>query len=165
MNIIDRQKKYSKKAPINELKAEKHSSEWVMDKKGFFLIDPRPEEGLVYAHHYHADKSYNLTITGKTAEDIYYTILREELVDSMMHAAYLGSELQKAEILVRYGIDWYIQDQAFDIPKEELLRHLNNPLSPKDSKNGSFDVDESPTPSQIKNKDPLACEVIKPKNN
>lgn len=112
-----RKQLYDKKPPIKEIKAAKYSSEWEMDTTGFFLIDPRPEEGLIYAHHYHKDKSYNVTVTGKNAEEIYYTILREKLVKNIMHAAYLGSELQKAEILVRYNIDWYIQDQEFHLPK------------------------------------------------
>jgi hypothetical protein len=150
MNIEQRKKRYElKKIPIKEIKAVKNSSEWEMDDKGFFLIDPRPEEELIYAHHYHSNKEYNLTITGKTAEDIYYTILRENLINSMMHAAYLGSELQKAEILVRYKIDWYIQDNPFDIPNEILCEKIKT--SKDEQKENSKDNHE---------KDPEACEVI-----
>lgn len=117
-----REKLYANKPKIKEIKAEKYSNEWEMDTKGFFLIDPRPEEGLIYAHHYHKDKSYNVTITGKTAEEIYYTILREKLVENIMHASYLGSELQKAEILVRYNIDWYIQDKPLTLPAGLVIK-------------------------------------------
>ena len=42
---------------------------------------------------------------------MYYTILREGLVGSLMHAAYLGSELQKAEVFIRYMNGNYIQDE------------------------------------------------------
>lgn len=117
-----REKLYARKPPIKEIKAEKYSNEWEMDTKGFFLIDPRPEEELIYAHHYNKDKTYNVTITGKTAEEIYYTILRENLVENIMHAAYLGSELQKAEILVRYKIDLYIQDKPLVLPETALMK-------------------------------------------
>jgi hypothetical protein len=117
-----REKIYTIKPPIKEVKAEKYNDEWTMDTKGFFLIDPRPEEGLIYAHHYLNDKSYNLTVTGKTAEEIYYTILREKLVENLMHAAYLGSELQKAEILVKYKINWYIQDKPLILPENLIIK-------------------------------------------
>ncbi len=149
MNLKQRQEKYTqKKLPIKEIKAVKHHSEWIMDKKGFFLIDPRPEEGLIYAHHYKPNKEYNCTITGKNAEDIYYTILREKLIENMMHAAYLGSELQKAEILLKYNIDWYIQDQEFQIPEEMLnKKFLEQNKNNKDQK------------TITGNKDPEACEV------
>ena len=45
----------------------------------------------------------------------YYTILRENLVTTLMHAAYLGSELQKAEIHVRHHAGTYVQDEPLII--------------------------------------------------
>jgi hypothetical protein len=92
---------------MNIIEAKKDSQEWRMDTKGYFLIDPRPEEefrnspGVIYAHYYTANKEYQVSIKGKTAEEIYYTILREELISNLMHAAYLGSELQKAEQYIK----------------------------------------------------------------
>lgn len=94
---------------MKEIKGQKVKSEWKMDPLGYFLIDPRPDENIIYAHHYTADKHYDKTISGVTAEEIYYTILREELISSLMHAAYLGSELQKAEIFIRTKKGKYVQ--------------------------------------------------------
>ena len=96
---------------MKKIEAEKRVEEWVMDEKGYFLIDPRVEEGVIYAHHYTADKKYHCSIEGSDAESMYYTILREGLVGSLMHAAYLGSELQKAEVFIRYMNGNYIQDE------------------------------------------------------
>lgn len=96
---------------MQKIEAKKDSKEWIMDELGYFLIDPRLEDGVIYAHHYTKDKKYHCSIEGKTAEEIYYTILREELVGSLMHAAYLGSELQKAELYLRYMNGNYIQDE------------------------------------------------------
>lgn len=99
------------KPAMNLISAEKIVSEWVIDDLGYFLIDPRPLEGVIYAHHYSKNKKYTCSIEGTDAESIYYTILREKLVSSLMHAAYLGSELQKAEIFIRYLNGNYIQDK------------------------------------------------------
>lgn len=96
---------------MRKIEAVKRPEEWVMDEKGYFLIDPRVEDGIIYAHFYNVDKKYQCSIEGIDAESIYYTILRENLITSLMHAAYLGSELQKAEIFIRYMNGNYIQDE------------------------------------------------------
>lgn len=106
------------KPPMVEIKAEKRPEEWIMDELGYFIIDPRPEEKLIYAHHYTKEKKYTISIVGKTAESIYYTMLRKKLISTLMHAAYIGSELQKAEILVKYKFGEYTQDKA-------LILHLS----------------------------------------
>jgi dihydropteroate synthase len=50
-----------------------------------------------------------LIIKGKNAEDIYRTIIDLGLVSLFDHAAYLGSELQKAQIALVTGKS-YLQD-------------------------------------------------------
>lgn len=123
--MTEKKQDNSHKPPIKLIKAEKHSEDWVMDEKGFFLIDPKPKEQLIYAHHYHSNKNYNCSIAGTNAEEVYYTILKKELISSLMHAAYLGSELQKAEILIRYHIDMYTQDRPLILPIEQLKQESN----------------------------------------
>jgi dihydropteroate synthase len=49
-------------------------------------------------------------IKGKTAEAIYAKIVQLGLVTRLDHAAYLGSELEKAEIAIKTGKK-YIQDK------------------------------------------------------
>ena len=49
-------------------------------------------------------------IKGKTAESVYLKIMEMGLISELNHAAYLGSELSKAEIALRIGKE-FIQDQ------------------------------------------------------
>jgi len=105
------------KPPMKLIKAQKISSEWKLDRKGYFLIDPRTDEGLIYAHYY-VNKEYVKSIVGNCAESIYYTILREDMVSSLMHAAYLGSELQKAELHLKLKNSIYVQDKPLELNNE-----------------------------------------------
>ncbi len=84
--------------------------EWSMDPKGFFTIKPFPDEGLIRVRYYNAKHQLAALIEGKNAEEIYITICREGLVSIPSHAAYLGSELQKAEIAMKKRLD-YVQDE------------------------------------------------------
>lgn len=106
------------KPPMKIIKAEKIISEWRMDTKGYFLIEPRREEGkgIIYAHFYNKKKEYQVSIQGECAEEIYYTILRENLISNLMHAAYLGSELQKAEnyLKLKNPSKPYVQDDKLE---------------------------------------------------
>ena len=49
-------------------------------------------------------------IIGETALDIINTVVRENLVSSLQHAGDLGIELHKAEIALRHGLE-YVLDQ------------------------------------------------------
>ncbi len=106
------------KPPMNVIEAKKEQHEWRMDTKGYFLIEPKREngEGIIYAHFYNKEREYQVSIRGRNAEEIYYTILREELISKLMHAAYIGSELQKAENYLKLGKEnKYVQDEEFSI--------------------------------------------------
>jgi ferredoxin len=85
------------------------SKEWAMDPKGFFTIKPEPAEQLIRMRCYGGDHALFLVIEGKNAEEIYNTAVREGLVSLMAHAAYLGSELMKAEIAMKKNLP-YVQD-------------------------------------------------------
>ncbi|MCP8304972.1 MAG: dihydropteroate synthase-like protein [archaeon] len=82
-----------------------------MDPKGCFkiLLD-RDEKEIVtlYYPSYDLDRC-SLIVKGKKAEEIYQTIMDLELVSLYDHAAYLGSELQKAQIALNTGKN-YLQD-------------------------------------------------------
>ncbi len=99
-----------KEIPVKKIKAHYESrKEWVMDTLGFFTIKPFPDEGIIRVRYYNAKHQLAAEIDGKTAEEIYNTICREKLVSSLSHAAYLGSELQKAEIAMKKRLP-YVQD-------------------------------------------------------
>ena len=90
--------------------------EWKMDKRGFFTIKPFTDEGKIKVRFYNSLHQLECLIEGTNAEYIYNTIIRENFVSLKEHAAYLGSELQKAEIAMKFGLN-YIQDEPLDLNK------------------------------------------------
>ncbi len=96
------------KVPV--IKAHYNSrEEWKMDPKGYFTIKPFPDEGVIRARYYGEDYALKFVIEGKNAEDMYNTIMREQLVSTFQHAAYVGCELMKAEIAMKKNLN-YVQD-------------------------------------------------------
>ncbi len=85
---------------------------FVRDKAGSFRINvdygTTVENSQIVATHFKKNKP-DLVIVGKSAKEIYEEIITKKLVSRMEHAAYLGSELQKAEIAMITGKD-YVQD-------------------------------------------------------
>jgi dihydropteroate synthase-like protein len=82
-----------------------------LDPQGIFkIIVDRNAQNIVALHfaNAEADKPSNI-IKGKTAETVYAKIVEIALVTRLDHAAYLGSELVKAEIALKTGKE-YIQD-------------------------------------------------------
>jgi dihydropteroate synthase len=84
----------------------------ILDSEGMFKISIDRTEGVLVAVHY---TSLDMTspiniIKGKTADSVYAKIVGMSLVSRLDHAAYLGSELAKAEIALRTGKE-YIQDK------------------------------------------------------
>jgi dihydropteroate synthase-like protein len=83
-----------------------------VDPQGVFhIIVDRNAETIVALHFTtdEAEKPKNI-VKGKTAEAVYTKIMEMGLVTRLDHAAYLGSELAKAEIALRTGKE-YIQDR------------------------------------------------------
>ena len=88
--------------------------DWKMDPKGYFTIKIFPEEGLIKVRYYKTVRKVEFMIEGKTAMDIFNTIIREDLVSTLQHAADLGAELQKAEIALKSGKE-YVQDDPLKL--------------------------------------------------
>ncbi|MBE6509314.1 MAG: dihydropteroate synthase-like protein [Methanobrevibacter sp.] len=90
---------------------------FVRDKAGSFKISvdykTTVKESRITATHFVKNKA-DLVIVGHSAKEIYEEIIIKGLVTRMEHAAYLGSELQKAEIAMITGKE-YVQD--FDLFK------------------------------------------------
>ena len=82
--------------------------EWKADPVGYFTIRPFRDEGLIKVRFHNYKHEILLIIEGRTAEEIYNTIIREKLVSKLQHAAYLGSELQKAELALKHDFE-YVQ--------------------------------------------------------
>ncbi len=89
----------------------KEPSKIQMDKAGYFVILPLPEKGIISVEHYSYGDKLLRTIEGKDARSLYWTIVENNWVTQLSHAAYLGKELEKAELSLKIGFK-YTQDGA-----------------------------------------------------
>ena len=88
-----------------------------LDSNGWFVINLDREKKRIIAEHYIGygnEAKLQRRIVGKTPEEIAATITRLGLVSDLYHAAYLGKELQKAEIALKTGKE-YEQDKPLNI--------------------------------------------------
>ena len=88
-----------------------------MDPKGYFLIGIDKDASLIKVGYCKFTKSTGepvndmvAEIEGKTAIEIVNTLIREEYISTLQHSADMGIELHKAELALKYGLD-YIQDK------------------------------------------------------
>jgi len=91
--------------------------DWVMDPKGYFLITVDKKDNLLRVGYCKFTKLDNnpvndmvAEITGKTAIEIVNTLIKENYISSLQHAADMGIELYKAELALKYNLD-YVQDK------------------------------------------------------
>lgn len=89
----------------------KESKRIELDKAGYFVIIPTPTNESIIVEHYSYDNELLRIIRGKSPRDIYLTIIENEWVTEMSHAAYLGKELMKAELSMKMDFK-YVQDGA-----------------------------------------------------
>lgn len=93
---------------------------WTADDKSdenWFIIGIDRPAGKIFAEHhigYGKDMRKCCKIVGETVESIMGTLVKKGKVTKLYHAAYLGKELQKAEIAMKKGIE-YNQELHFDI--------------------------------------------------
>ena len=104
------------------IKAKYHKiKDWIMDPKGYFLIAIDSEEKILRVAYCIFNKLGNKPIndmvsiiSGKTAIEIVNTLIRNEYISSLQHAADMGIELCKAELALKYNLS-YVQDQDLKI--------------------------------------------------
>ena len=105
-----------------KIKAKYHKiNDWVMDPKGYFLIKIDRNNSLLRVGYCIFKKIKKNTtnkmiamISGKTAIEIVNTLIKNKYISSLQHAADMGIELSKAEIALKYKID-YSQDKDLNI--------------------------------------------------
>ncbi len=105
-----------------KIKAKYHRiKDWVMDPKGYFLIAIDRKANLLKVAYCTFSKLGNnpindmvAEIEGKTAIEILNTLIREEYISTLQHAGDMGIELCKAEIALKYNLE-YIQDKELSI--------------------------------------------------
>jgi dihydropteroate synthase len=92
-------------------RATEASARFVADKLGLFRIFVDRTNQEIAAVHYPIKNANqpDKIVKGKTAESIYLQIAAMNLVSLHDHAAYLGSELAKAEVALKTGRE-YLQD-------------------------------------------------------
>ena len=95
--------------------------DWVMDPKGYFLIDVDRKNNLLRVGYCKFTKLGNNTvndmvaeIVGKTAIDIVNTLIKENYISSLQHAGDMGIELCKAELALKNNLD-YVQDKDLNL--------------------------------------------------
>tara|TARA_B100001769_G_C21815381_1_gene443450 strand:+ start:161 stop:547 length:387 start_codon:yes stop_codon:yes gene_type:complete len=95
--------------------------DWVIDPKGYFLIDVDKNKKLLRVGYCTIIKKGNSTtsdmiaeISGKTAIELLNTLIKEKFISSLQHAGDMGIELCKAELAIKYNLN-YIQDKELKI--------------------------------------------------
>lgn len=88
--------------------------EWHQDPKGYFLIRVDTEKKHIEAGFVTNDHVIRKVIYGKSATAIYNTLIRRKLLTRFEHAAYLGKELYKAELALKYHKE-YRQEFPLDL--------------------------------------------------
>lgn len=108
---------------IDEVEKVKRESpmKFSRDPAGSFKITVKHgstvDKSKIFAIHFKKNQP-DLIIEGTTAKEVYEEIINQKLVTRMEHAAYLGSELQKAEIAKITKKD-YVQDfDLFKVPEK-----------------------------------------------
>ncbi|MGQ9719157.1 MAG: dihydropteroate synthase-like protein [Nitrososphaerales archaeon] len=128
LDMVFMKDKKSKEEPYDRriekgTKIIKSKGSWVerMDPKGCIKILLDRDKSDIIALYYQSYKTDKCTfvIKGKRAEEVYRTIIDLGLVSLYDHAAYLGSELQKAQIALNTGKS-YLQDAPLFVHAPEL---------------------------------------------
>ena len=95
--------------------------DWVMDPRGYFLIEIDREKKLLRAGYCKFTKLGNKPIndmvsivSGRTAIEIVNTLIRNKYISTLQHAADMGIELCKAELALKYKFN-YVQDKDLKI--------------------------------------------------
>jgi len=98
----------------------KGSDKWHLDPAGCFKIEITDDEirngklypGKIMARNNNMKITTNNVIAGSTAKNILDTIIERGLISRLDHAAYLGRELMKAELALKFKRS-YSQDDKF----------------------------------------------------
>jgi hypothetical protein len=111
---------------VKRIKASYFSlKEWKKDPKGYFIIKVFYDKGYFGARYHTYDAVPHLDIVGTNAEAIVQTLVREKLITSLQHAAYLGHELHKAETALAHRLN-FVQDTPLDFSRKTKKKESDN---------------------------------------
>ena len=95
--------------------------DWVMDPRGYFLIGIDRKKKLLRVGYCKFTKLGNRPVndmvsivSGRTAIEIVNTLIRNKYISTLQHAADMGIELCKAELALKYKLN-YVQDKDLKI--------------------------------------------------
>ncbi|MBN1646046.1 DUF4346 domain-containing protein [Candidatus Woesearchaeota archaeon] len=101
-----------------DIKGQYHDmKDWTIDPKGYFLIRINRKKKEIEVGFCKKDNVIEVLISGKRPQDIYFEAHKEHLFTNFDHAAYLGKELEKAFLALKYGLA-YVQDEELDLNKK-----------------------------------------------
>ena len=109
------------------IKAKYHKiNDWVMDPKGYFLIAIDRKKKLLRVGYCKFTKLGNKPVndmvsivSGRTAIEIVNTLIRNNYISSLQHAADMGIELCKAELALKYKLN-YVQDKDLEMEISDI---------------------------------------------
>ncbi|MGC8629209.1 MAG: thymidylate synthase [Candidatus Micrarchaeia archaeon] len=85
---------------------------FIQDPFGYFIISvDQKEQKIIVKHKLNDGRDSGFVFEGASAEALYKKIVHEHLVSRLDHAAYLGKELERAELALRQNKE-YVQDVA-----------------------------------------------------
>lgn len=96
---------------VSALIAKAPDANITLDRAGYFVIVPVVERNIINVEHYAYDHTLLRVIEGYDARTLYRMIIDNGWVTELSHAAYLGKELTKADLSLKYRFK-YIQDGA-----------------------------------------------------
>ena len=95
--------------------------DWVMDPSGYFLIAIDREKKILRVGYCKFTKLGNKPvndmvsiISGRNAIEIVNTLIKHKYISSLQHAADMGIELCKAELALKYKLN-YVQDKDLKV--------------------------------------------------
>ena len=92
----------------------KEEVDFTPDKTGWFKIQVDRENKMIEAVFYHRNEEKpSVIVRGKNVTEIYQTIIRERMIEKLDHAAYLGKELEKAELALKLGRAYVQEEDLF----------------------------------------------------
>ncbi|MAE43029.1 hypothetical protein CMO93_04610 [Candidatus Woesearchaeota archaeon] len=92
--------------------------DFIFDGKQYFLIRLNRENKNIEVAFCNKKNNVVLKIIGKKPVEIYQVMINKEKIPVRKdHAAYLGRELQKAYIALKYDLQ-YVQDDELDLDKK-----------------------------------------------
>ncbi|MCH8199922.1 MAG: DUF4346 domain-containing protein [Chloroflexi bacterium] len=84
------------------------------DAAGFVLVSIGPRRDRLFLEHYSNDAELRHVISGRTADEICKEAVAVGALSELSHATYIGREALKAELALRYGLE-YEQDRPITL--------------------------------------------------